>query len=508
VSRSIDLSRRDFMLASAAAAGAIACRARTPSAPALGSDALIELGAAEAVGAMTRGEVTVERYVAALLERCAAVTRHNAFITSDPVKVQEAARAADLRRKGKEPLGPLFGIPIPIKDSVDTKDYPTTAGTPALRGFRPKRDAPVVEALLGAGAIILGKTNIHELSLGWTSSNQAFGPVGNPYDPTRIPGGSSGGTAAAVAARMSPLGVAEDTEGSIRVPAALCGVVGFRPTTGRYRSAGVAPISPLFDQVGPHARSVADIALFDTVVSGDASPVEARPLTGVRLGVSRGYYFEGLDPEVERITAEALRKLTDAGAVLVEAEVPDVARLVGLITDQVQLHDFSPSLARYLADEGAGVTVDQVLAAASPDIRKLMELIGPGGKYHVPEKDYVAARDVHLPRFRETFRTYFAENRLDAIVFPATRIPAPPIGGTETVEIGGKKVPFQAAISRNIAPGSTVGIPGLVLPAGLTAGGLPVSLEFDAAASTDRAHLGLGLALERALGRIPAPRLA
>ena len=499
-----DWSRREFV--AAAAAGALACRTSAPPAPPIAAAELVELSAVDAVAAMTRGEVTAERYAGALLERCEAGKRLNAFITLDPARVLAAAREADGRRRAGAALGPLHGLPIPVKDSVNTKDFPTSAGTPALRGFQPKEDAPVVRALTGAGGIILGKTNLHELSLGWTSANQAFGPVGNPYDLTRIPGGSSGGTAAAVAARMAPLGVAEDTEGSIRVPAALCGVAGFRPTTGRYPSAGVAPITPLFDQVGPHARSVGDLALFDAVVSGEKDPIEPVPLAGVRLGVSRGYYFDGLDPEVERITTDALKRLTDAGAVLVEIEVPDLARLIGLTTFQIQIHDLIPSLSKYLADSGAGVTFEQVRAQASADIKAAFSLFGPGGKGAVSERDYLAARDVHLPRLKATFRDYFATNGLAAIVFPATRIPAVPIG-TETVELGGKKIPFETAISRNIAPGSTTGLPGLVLPAGLTAGGLPVSLEFDGPSGSDRALLGVGRSLERALGPLPAPKL-
>ena len=427
---------------------------------------------------MKRGDITAERYAAALLERCEAGKRLNAFITLDPPRVEAAAREADRRRASGETLGPLHGLPIPIKDSVNTKELPTTAGTPGLRTFRPKEDAPVVRALLQAGGIVLGKTNLHELSLGWTSSNHAFGPVRNPYDPTRIPGGSSGGTAAAIAARMAPLGVAEDTEGSIRVPAALCGIAGFRPTTGRYPSAGVAPITPLFDQVGPHARSVADLVLFDQVVAREAGPIAALALKGIRLGVSRGYYFEDLDLKVERIVAEALKRLTDAVVELVEAEVPDLARMISLTTAQIQVHDLMPTLSQYLTDFGAGVDFAQVRTAASPDIRQIIDRFDQVGRKWA-EKDYPAARDVHLPRLKETFREYFTTDGLAAIILPATRIPAVPIAATDTVEISGKTVPFSAAISRNIAPGSTAGLPGLVLPAGLTGDGLPVSLELD-----------------------------
>src|SRR5881396_2228531 len=181
---------------------------------------LLELSATEAVAMLRRGDVKAEDYAAALLARCDAGKQLNAFISIAPDQVKEAARAADRRRAAGAFLGPLHGLPIPIKDSVNTRDYPTTSGTAALRSFRPKDDAPVVRALRDAGGIVLGKTNLHELSFGWTSTNLSFGAVKNPYDPTRIPGGSSGGTAVAVATRMAPLGVAEDTAGSIRVPAA------------------------------------------------------------------------------------------------------------------------------------------------------------------------------------------------------------------------------------------------------------------------------------------------
>ena len=234
------------------------------------STPLIDLSATQAAAAMRRGDLFAEDYAAALLERCEQGSYLNAFIALEPERVLEAAREADrARASGVEP-GPLHGLPIPVKDSVNTKEYPTTGGTRALRDFYPAEDAELVERLTGAGAIVMGKTGLHELSFGWTSNNQIFGAVRNPYDSSRIPGGSSGGTAAAVAARMAPLGVAEDTQGSIRVPAALCGIYGFRPTQGRYPNRGVIPITPLFDQVGPHTRNVEDLALFDRVVTARA----------------------------------------------------------------------------------------------------------------------------------------------------------------------------------------------------------------------------------------------
>jgi Asp-tRNA(Asn)/Glu-tRNA(Gln) amidotransferase A subunit family amidase len=507
----LGVSRRRFILTASAAAAvsAVGCGGREPKTEREVSSAeLLELSAVDAVAALTRGDVTAEQYASALLAQCERGKSLNAFITLQPARVLEAARAADHLRSSGAKLGPLHGLPIPVKDSVNTKDLPTTGGTPALRNFRPAEDAPVVRRLVDAGAIVLGKTNLHELSFGWTSNNLAFGAVHNPYDPKRIPGGSSGGTAIAVATRMAPLGVAEDTEGSIRVPAAMCGIAGFRPTTTRYPSTGVVPITALFDQVGPHARSVADLALFDSVVTGDWSPIRPAALKGVKLGVARGYWFRGLDPEVERIATEALRKLQDAGVELVESEVPELAHLIELITEPIQNHDVRYTLKKYLEDFQAGVTFDQLLAQASADIKRdFASAVLPGGKFFVSDAAYQTARDVHLPKLRENFRAYFARTGVAAIVLPATMVPPPPIGQDEEVVIAGKKVPFETAVARNIAPGSTAGLPGLVLPAGLTSGGLPIALEFDGLAGTDRALLSLGSSVESVLGHVPAPTL-
>ncbi|MGO9635861.1 MAG: amidase family protein [Steroidobacteraceae bacterium] len=500
------MRRRTFVLGAAATTVAAA-----RGLPASGSSQthmtqLIELGAVEAVAQMSRGELTVERYAEALLDRCHAARELNAFITIEPERVLADARTRDRERRAGAKAGPLFGLPIPVKDSVNTREYPTTGGTPALRDFRPKDDAPLVAALRAAGAIVLGKTNLHELSYGWSSNNLAYGAVRNPYDPARIPGGSSGGTAAAIAARLAPLGVAEDTEGSIRVPAAFCGIAGLRPTTGRYSTRGCVPISPLFDQVGPHARTVADLALFDAAVTGDMRPLAVGSLRGVRLGLVRDYWFSDLDSEVERITELALGRLKDAGAELIDTQLPGLARLIDLTTDQVQNHDVRIALARYLKDYGAGITFDELVARASPDIQKTFSIyVLPGGADFVSESAYAAARDRYLPELRRLYQDYFSRTGVAAMVFPAIRVAAPLIGEETVIQIRGRPVPFEAAVARNIAPGSTAGVPGLVLPAGLTAAGLPVALEFDAPAGGDRALLALGAALEGALGTIAAP---
>lgn len=472
----------------------------------MNTEALLTLSAVEAVAAMVRGEVTAETYATALLRKCEATKSLNAFIALDPEWVLEAAREHDRQRRAGHALGPLHGLPIPVKDSINTREFCTTAGTPALRNFRPRDDAPIVRALIDAGAFVLGKTNLHELSFGWTSNNLAFGAARNPYDPTRIPGGSSGGTAVAIASGMAPLGVAEDTQGSIRVPAALCGIVGFRPTTTRYPTAGAAPITALFDQVGPMARTVRDVALFDSVISGDWTAIEERALVGVKLGVGRGYWFSGLDSEVERIVDEVLRKLQEAGAELVLADIPNLERLVALTTIPIQNHDLRAALANYLERYDAGVTFDDLVASASADVRRDFAVgVLPGGRDFVTEAAYREACDIYLPALRESYKAYFANTGVAAIVFPTTMVPAPRIGDDIELMVRGRPVPFETAISRNISPGSTAGVPGLVLPAALTTEGLPVAIEIDGLAGADRAVLALGMAIERLLGRLPPP---
>jgi indoleacetamide hydrolase len=202
-----------------------------------------ELGVADAAAAIRSGALSAQALAEALLKRCAAAAPLNAFISLEPERVRAAARAADdLQRRGNK-LGPLHGVPLALKDNFDTADYATTAGTPALAAHRPRRDATVVARLRAAGALVLGKANMQELAFGPTSNNAAFGPVHNPYDRARIPGGSSGGTGAAVAARLAPAGLGTDTGGSVRVPASLCGIVSLRPSMLRWPQAGIVPIS-------------------------------------------------------------------------------------------------------------------------------------------------------------------------------------------------------------------------------------------------------------------------
>ena len=430
--------------------------------PAAGTDMteLINLSAVEAVAGIARGAFTAEQYAGALLARCAATRSLNAFITLEPDTVLEAARECDRARRASRPAGPLSGLPIPIKDSVSTRDYPTTAGTPALRGFRPTMDASVVRSLRAAGAIVLGKTNLHELSYGWTSNNAAFGPVRNPYDPTRIAGGSSGGTAAAIAAHMAPVGVGEDTNGSIRIPAALCGAFGLRPTTGRYSTHGCMPLSPLLDQVGPIAGTIADLGLFDSVLANEWQPIEPRRLKGARLGIVRGYYYGDLDPEVEHITDSALRRLQADGVELVESKFPDLAQVHEQITYPVIAHDAPSAVGQYLSENHAGLNFEQLIDAASPDIRDGLRAVLPGGADFVSDAAYAALVQQRIPLLRRQFHDYFSRTGVSALVFPATCVPALPIGPEGNVKIGDRQVSLYTALARNITPTSSARLMG------------------------------------------------
>lgn len=468
--------------------------------------ALCELSASAAVALMASGELTAEAYATALLARCGQGAHLNAFISLDESQVLEQARAADAYRAAGKPLGLLHGLPVPVKDSVNTADHPTTGGTNALRQFRPATDAACVTLLRAAGAIVLGKTNLHELSFGWTSTNAAYGAVRNPHDPSRIPGGSSGGTAAAVAAGMAPLGVAEDTGGSIRVPAALCGLFGFRPTTGRYPSTGVVPMTALFDQIGPHARCMDDILLFDAVMTGEPASIAPEPLAGLRIGLCRDFHFAGLDPDLAAAVEDAIALLQAAGVVMVDVELPGLAALTDAACMPILFHDTLPSLAAYLATHNAPAGLAEVQAqVASPDVQAALSLCA---QYNAgPDTGYVAARDVHRPALQRLLAACFAEHDIAALLFPTTLVPATPIGADHGVTINGAEIPFATAIGRNILPGSTAGLPGLVMPCG-RARGLPVSIELDGPAGSDRRLLAIGTAMAALLPAVTTASLA
>src|ERR1700728_4779630 len=369
--------------------------------------ALHDLGVAAAAKAIRTGEITSERLANELLARAAARADLNAFIALDADRVREAARKSDQHRASGASLGALHGVPLVLKDNLDTVDMPTTAGTPGLANNRPKRNAVIVDKLFAAGAINLGKTNLHELAYGITNNNAAYGPARNPYAPARIPGASSGGTGVAVAARLAPGGIGSDTGGSVRVPAALCGVVGLRPTTGRWSQAGIVPISHTRDTAGPMTRSVADCALIDGIVTGEPLEIAPASLKGQRMGVPRRHFWENLEPELGRICEDTLRRLSDAGVILVDVDMSEEAKLDGEAGFPIALYETVADLNQYLKEHGAGFDYAGLVAKCeSPDVKDILQsLTGPAA---IPEEVYGKALQQRAV-LQETYRRHFRE---------------------------------------------------------------------------------------------------
>ena len=460
---------------------------------------ITEWTASAALREIRGGRISAREYAEALMAACERSGALNAFIHLDPERVLDAASRA------VPDGGRLAGLPVPVKDNFDTADMPSTGGTPGLRDHRPARNAPVLESLAAEGAYVMGKLNMHELAFGITSNNAAFGPARNPYDSARIPGGSSGGSGAAVAARMAPVAMGTDTGGSVRIPAALCGVAGMRPTTGRYSQEGIVPISNTRDTAGPLARSVEDLALFDSVIAGTAGDLPDVSLKGARIGVPRAHFYDNLDPDTARVADETLAALAAAGAVLIDADMPDVPKLDEAAGFPIALYETVVELNRYLSESGLDLDFAGLAdACASPDVAGLLQgLATPDGA--IPEPVYREALTKTRPALQAAYADWFASNDVAAAIFPTTPLPAAPIGEDETVELNGARVPTFFTFIRNTGPSSVAGIPGVTLPAGLSAGGLPIGIELDGPAGSDRALLALAASVEAVLPAMPPP---
>jgi mandelamide amidase len=452
--------------------------------------------ATELLAMMEAGETTSAMIVAELLRRERAAESLNAFITVDLENVLARAEELDQMRSEGNILGPLHGLPLVVKDNIHVADLPNTAGTPGLREFTPEADNAVVTALLNAGALIIGKTNMHELAFGITSDNATFGAVANPFDTTTIAGGSSGGTASAIAAGLAPAGLGTDTGGSVRIPAALTGTVGFRPSSGRYPLSGVTPISYTRDTIGVMARSVADVMLLDAVIDPPATSPPSVTANAIRLGVPRDYYYANLDKQTANIIEDALTKLENAGVTLVEVDPEGIGPLVAQSGFPIALYEAVHDLSDYLESFGTGVTLTELAAAtASPDVRGIFA--GITGEGQVSEEAYTAAMVIR-EELRQMFRELFFAHDLDAIVFPTTLLPARPIENSmQTVELNGAQVPTFPTYIRNTDPGSIAALPGISLPAGLTADRLPVGIEIDGPENSDRQLLAIASVLEQ-----------
>ncbi len=445
------------------------------------------LSIAATAARLGRGEVTSEQLTEACLARIEALNpKLNAFVTVTAAEALAAARAADKEREGRQPRGPLHGIPIALKDIVDQAGVPTTASSNVRRDEVAASDAPVTARLRQAGAVLIGKTNLHEFALGTTTEESAFGATRNPIDPSRSPGGSSGGSAVAVATGMAYGAVGTDTGGSIRIPAAACGLVGLKAQWGEIPADGVVPLSRQLDHVGPITASVVDAWLMYEVMMGRAAQsleqVETRSHGKLRIGIPRGYLFDRLDHDVESAVGATIELLKRNGAAIVNtpismaADAPHIYLLLS-IADAAEYH------ARTLESRAADYT---------EPVRLRLEL----GRFMLAE-DYVRAL-----RGKEALRRAVdvALADVDVLALPALAIPAPAIG-TETVEINGGPEPVRAAMLRCTQLFNLTGHPAVSIPCGRTPAGLPVGLQLVGHRDRTLALMGAALGVERLIAQ-------
>ncbi len=483
---------------------------------------MIHLGSTELRKRLAAGEITSLELTRACLDR---IQRHDAalgaFLRVDPPATLARAEEIDRRRKAGKPLGRLAGLPVALKDVLCTEGEPTTCASRMLKDFRPPYDATVVAKLKAADAVLIGRTNMDEFAMGGSNENSAFRPVHNPWDLSRVPGGSSGGSAAAVAARMTPLAVGSDTGGSIRCPAALCGVTGLKPTYGRVSRYGLVAFASSLDQVGPLGQTAEDCAVLLEVLAGhdpkDSTSVDlpvppysetiCQPLAGLRLGLVREHFGEGLDAQVEAAVREAVRVYESLGAKVVQLSLPHSKYAVATYYI-IAPCEASSNLARYdgvhfgyRAGEGSEVrgprsdfcdpgsqdprpkTQDPGPSADSPLVemyrRSRSEGFGAEVKRRVMLGTYALSAgyyDAYYKKalkvrrlLREDFDRAFDE--VELIVGPVTPTPAFKLG--ERIDDPLAMYLFDLyTVSTNLA-----GIAAMSIPCGLSSAGLPIGLH-------------------------------
>ena len=479
---------------------------------------LTALTATEQLSQLRAGQITAEELTQAYLDRIAADDdKIGAFLRTDAHGALQQAREVDKGRANGEPLGPLAGLPVAVKDVLCDRDGLTTCASKMLAEFKPPYDSTVVAKLKAAGAVLIGRTNMDEFAMGGSTENSAFQITRNPVDHQRSPGGSSGGAAACVAARMAPLSIGTDTGGSIRQPAAWCGVVGMKPTYGRVSRFGLVAFASSLDQVGPLAHSVDDVALLLETIAGhdpaDATSLEVEvptytqtvgePLEGLRIGVVNEHFAEGLDAEVEAAVRGAIKEYESQGAQVVELSLPhskyavatyyviapceassNLARYDGV--HYGRRTDESEMLAQLQAErKAASESGDQTAAAAidttlvrlyrqsrtegfGPEVKRRIML----GTYAL-SAGYYDAYYLKALKVRRLIRQDFnnAFTKCDLIVGPTTAGPASQLGSFDDDPLGMYLLDLYT-VSANLA-----GLPAISLPCGQTKAGLPIGLQ-------------------------------
>jgi len=386
--------------------------------------------------------------------------RLNAFILVMADEARRQALPSDQALAAGRDRGPLHGVPISIKDLLDMRGLPTTAASRVRDGHRANRDATAITHLRQAGAVFIGKTNLHEFAFGTTSEDSAFGPARNPHDTARSPGGSSGGSAASVAAGMALASIGTDTGGSIRIPAAACGTVGLKPSFGEVSIDGVVPLSRTLDHVGPLTQTVSDACLVYHALLGDerVTPPAPMPLHGLRLAVPRRYFCDLLEDEVRARFESALDRLRAGGAHFDDIEIHHAADIA-----PVYLHIVLGDAAAYHA-----TALETMPERYTPPVRLRLEM----GRYILAE-DYVRALKGRELLKREVDA---ALAQHDALVLPTLPISAPPLGAN-SVEVGATTEPVRNLMLRLTQLFNVTGHPAISIPSGRTSAGMPCAVQ-------------------------------
>jgi len=406
-------------------------------------------------------EVTAEHVTDECLRRIETDNpRLNAFILVMADEARRQALEADQALAAGRDRGPLHGVPISIKDLLDMRGLPTTAASRVRDGHRANRDATAITHLRQAGAVFIGKTNLHEFAFGTTSEDSAFGPARNPHDTARSPGGSSGGSAASVAAGMALASIGTDTGGSIRIPAAACGTVGLKPSFGEVSIDGVVPLSRTLDHVGPLTQTVSDACLVYHALLGDerVTPPAPMPLHGLRLAVPRRYFCDLLEDEVRARFESALDRLRAGGAHFDDIEIHHAADIA-----PVYLHIVLGDAAAYHA-----TALETMPERYTPPVRLRLEM----GRYILAE-DYVRALKGRELLKREVDA---ALAQHDALVLPTLPISAPPLGAN-SVEVGATTEPVRNLMLRLTQLFNVTGHPAISIPSGRTSAGMPCAVQ-------------------------------